>query len=184
MRLSATILLSFACLLGWPGVAGAKIADAAFFEFEESATFTDCGFEILSEIVVSGRYWIRERRDGVFLGSERLTEREVLTNTMTGDWFEIQGHSILKELKAVHVEGTIYRFHVQIAGVPFLVKDSGGEVVRKDRGLVVLSALIETLGDDQPGGVILSQELVALRGPHESFGADDFCALATQLIGP
>ena len=65
-RFLAIILLSIACLLGWPGVAGATIVDSAFFEFEESVTFTDCGFEIRSEIVVSGRYWIRERRDGVF----------------------------------------------------------------------------------------------------------------------
>ena len=63
-----------------------------------------------------------------------------------------------------------------------MVEDSDGNVVLRDRGRVTFRALLDTLGDGEPGGELLEQELTSISGPHQVFVAD-FCEIATELIG-
>lgn len=116
--------------------------------------------------------------------SDNFEYHEVLTNHETGEWFVVRGHSVFREIKATHVEGDVYTFRAHEAGQPFVVENSDGRVVLRDRGLIVREALFDTLGDSEPGGVILDVAVQAVRGPHPGFAEDfDFCALAQELIG-
>jgi hypothetical protein len=93
----------------------------------------------------------------------------------------IRGKGNFREVKATHVEGDIYRFRVQLAGQPFVIESGAGDVVYRERGLLVFDVLFDTFGDDEPGGEELSFDLVGVRG-YSGF-IDDLCPLVTELIG-
>jgi hypothetical protein len=57
-----------------------------------------------------------------------------------------------------------------------------GNVVLRDQGRVTYRAIIDTLGDSQPGGELIEQEITSVSGPHPGLFAD-FCEIATNLIG-
>ncbi len=56
----------------------------------------------------------------------------------------------------------------------------------RDRGVIRYSVLLDSLGDDEPGGNLIEEFPPERRGPHPGFSEDfDFCAIATEvLIGP
>jgi hypothetical protein len=54
--------------------------------------------------------------------------------------------------------------------------------VLRDRGRLTFRAVFDTLGDGEPGGELIEQELTSISGPHPGFFAD-FCEIATELIG-
>jgi hypothetical protein len=155
------------------------------YEFADSSSFDDCGFTIESEFTASGHFMLREIEgsDGqAFLGHDNYSYREVLTNPETGAFFVVHGKAMFKELTGQQVEGDIWEFTAQEVGQPFVVEDSDGNVVLRDRGRLTFRALFDTLGDGEPGGELLEQELTSISGPHPGFFAD-FCEIATELIG-
>ena len=101
---------------------------------------------------------------------------------MTGETLRIEGHAVLNEVRARHVAGNVFEFTSIEAGQPFVVYDSAGNVLLRDRGMVQSHHLFDTGGDDVPGGEVLDVQS-RLRGPHP--GADiDFCNdIITPLIG-
>lgn len=54
-----------------------------------------------------------------------------------------------------HVEGTIFKFTFVETGQAFVVEDSDGGVVARNRGALRVTYLFDTLGDGEPGGVSL-----------------------------
>ena len=52
----------------------------------------------------------------------------------------------------------------------------------RDRGRITFRALFDTLGDGQPGGVLIEDEITGVSGPHPSLEAD-FCEIVTGVIG-
>jgi hypothetical protein len=155
------------------------------YEFTDSSSFDDCGFTIESEVAGSGHFMVREIEgsDGqAFLGHDNYRYREVLTNPATGAWFVITGHALFKEMTGRQIEGDIWEFTAHEAGQPFVVEDSDGNVVLRDRGRLTFRAVFDTLGDGEPGGELIEQELTSISGPHPGFIAD-FCEIATELIG-
>jgi hypothetical protein len=155
------------------------------YEFTDSSSFDDCGFTIESQVAGSGHFMVREIEgsDGqAFLGHDNYRYREVLTNPATGAWFVITGHALFKEMIGRQIDGDIWEFTAHEAGQPFVVEDSDGNVVLRDRGRLTFRAVFDTLGDGEPGGEFIEQELTSISGPHPGFFAD-FCEIATELIG-
>lgn len=76
----------------------------------------------------------------------------------------------------------MFEFTSIVAGQPFVVYDSAGNLVLRDRGLAQSTVLFDTGGDDVPGGEVLDVQ-TEFRGQHP--GADiDFCDdLIIPLIG-
>ena len=150
-------------------------------------TYNDCGFEIEVEGRETGRAQIRRGKGktaSAFFAHVRYSFRETHTNTETGEWFVVRGHALFNEVKARRVSGTIFRFTAIEAGQPFVIEDSAGRVVLRDRGVIRYSILFDTLGDDEPGGELIEEFEPVVRGPHPGFAEDfDFCAVATELIG-
>jgi hypothetical protein len=132
-----------------------------------------------------------------FLLTDRFAYEDTWTNTVTGKSFRVTGRVLFREVSAEFVPltdvpadvippegltGPVYRFTAVELGRPFTVWDASGRVVAEDRGLAVLEALFDTLGDSQPGGTFLSDRIVRAVGPHPFLlGELDACVLAEQL---
>jgi hypothetical protein len=106
----------------------------------------------------------------------------VLTNPETGAFMVVRGQFLFREFTARQVSGDIWEFTAHEVGQPFVVEDSDGNVVLRDRGRVTFRAVLDTLGDSQPGGILLEEEITGVHGPHPGLSTD-FCAIATDLIG-
>ena len=79
-----------------------------------------------------------------FLVKDTYKYRDVLTNSETGEWFVIRGKAVFHEIKATQVSGDIYEFTAIEAGQPFVIEDSDGNVVVRDRGVIRRTALFPT----------------------------------------
>ena len=71
------------------------------------------------------------------------------------------------------------------AGQPCVCRDSAGNIVLRDTGVIRHHVLFDTLGDGAPGGITLDDQIVAVGGPHPGLQQTDaeFCAVVTGLIG-
>ena len=134
---------------------------------------------------VWGRFAYREvpGSDGqAFLAQDNYHFTNVLTNRDTGDWFLLRGQGVLKEKTATQIAGDVWAFTSIEAGQPFVVEDSDGNVIVRDRGMLETRVVIDTLGDSELGGIELKFELLADHGSHPGFYRD-FCDIASELIG-
>jgi hypothetical protein len=182
--------------LGVAVVAGSTVAtgpaNAAPLEREhysgtDSFSFDDCGFLIEGTTTFSGVFMLKEGRGGdatpyVF---DNYSHDIVYTNPATGAWFTLHGEGLYKDLHIVNVEGTVYRFESMEVGQPFVIRDSAGNVVVRDRGRLLTAFTVDTLGDDNLENDIFidgSFELLADNGRHPGFYTD-FCDIAVDLIG-
>lgn len=157
--------------------------------FDDKYTFrdTECGFPFR----VRGRsygYFVTRTVPGsdgqAFLADNHYTFREILTNPANQKRMKVWGIGHFKERSARHVRGDIWEFVATDTGMPFVVEDSAGKIVLKDRGRITLRAVFDTLGDSEPGGEVIEEEVVDIRGHFPSYDEDfDFCALASRLIG-
>jgi hypothetical protein len=154
----------------------------------ERGTFTDSGTDVYScgdadfsvAFEASGRYHLRTGtgpRDGAFFQHTNIQFHEVHTNLETGEWLTVSGRLLDKEVRGTRVEGSVFEFTQIVAGQPFTVRDSDGNVLMRDRGLVQFTALFDTLGDDVPGGVFLEFVSIEVRGPHPGADIVDPCQL-------
>ena len=167
------------------GTAGAKVIEQQHYSGTDSFSFDDCGFTLDVESEFSGHALLHVDKTGqAFLEVENLRYRDVLTNPETGKWFVQRGKRLFHDIKATQVDGTIYEFVAIEAGQPFVIEDSTGEVVIRDRGVIRSTYLFDTLGDGTPGGEFLEEVDLSVHGPHPGF-ADDFpfCEIAAELTG-
>jgi hypothetical protein len=183
---SVSILAALIVGVAVPGVAqAAPPLENSHYDFVDVGSFDDCGFTIDFESTETGHFMVREVEGSggqAFLGHDNYQFRDVLTNPETGAFMVVHGRGLVKEFTARHVDGNIWEFTLQDVGQPFTIEDSDGNVVSRDRGRVTFRQLFDTLGDGQPGGELLEEEIISVSGPHPSIDTD-FCAIATDLIG-
>ena len=144
--------------------------------------YDDCGYAVSVEGTVRGRYHIREgkgKTDTAFFLKENVSYSEIHTNLETGDFVRIEGRLLFNEVRATHVAGSVFEFTTILAGQPFVVYDSAGELVLRDRGMAQSTVLFDTEGDDAPGGIEIDVQTV-VRGPQPSTDLD-FC---TEILDP
>jgi hypothetical protein len=163
----------------------ATVVDRGFYSDEPySFSYDDCGFDVSVEGAASGHFRIRagKGKDAtVFFASDNYSYTETHTNVETGAFLTIEGNAVFNEIKATHVEGNIFELEAVEAGQPFVLYDSEGNLVARDRGSIHHRALFDTEGDDVPGGIFLEELPPEVHGPHPGF--DNFCDLITPLIG-
>lgn len=150
--------------------------------------FTDCGVSIHDVFMFSGKFSIRSGKGDLttaFFGHNIFSNFETLTNTANGKFFTISAKGLGIDVKATHVEGSIFQFVTNTAGQPFVIRDMSGAVVLRDRGVVSETYLFDTRGDSVPGGDFLMDVSVRVAGPHPGFFLDEagFCDLVANLIG-
>jgi hypothetical protein len=189
LRRTAVLGLAIAALALAVGVqvAGATVVEKG--RYAEQYAFVDdsCGFPLEFVGEVKGTYRIRQgtgKTASAFFLHDRFTYRDVVTNLETGEWFVLRGSGVFNEVKAKRVSGTVFEFTAVEAGQPFVIEDSTGRVVVRDRGVLRHRILFDTLGDDESGGEFVLDLGTTVHGPHPGF-ADDFpfCEIAAELTG-
>jgi hypothetical protein len=181
--LSALALIAVLAFTTVP--AAGTVIEQQHYSGTDSFSFDDCGFTLEVESEFEGHFLLRVDKGGeAFLVKDTFSYRDVLTNPETGQWFVQRGKGLFHEIKATLIGGTIYEFVAVEAGQPFVIEDSAGNVVVRDRGVIRHTALFDTLGDGTPGAVFLEETHTAVNGPHPGF-ADDFpfCEIAAELTG-
>lgn len=188
MRRRAAVLVSVLSLMAvWltSTSAGAEVLGPERFTEVDSFTYSDCGYPIRVDVEREGTISYRVGKHGdesVFFARGNVSFREVHTNELTGEHFVVSGHSSFRDLRATHVEGSVYEVVQQQTGQPFVVEDSSGDVVARDRGLLRFTIVVDTGGDDDPDSAFLDFLGFEVRGPHPGF-ENPFCAYAGDLVG-
>lgn len=189
-RRSATVGLIATLLI----LAGAIPAQATVIQRERfndpiSEDFEFCGIAVHEEGQVSGFQQFRVGKgkvESAFFELAHYHWATTVTNTENGNFFTLDNHAVVHDVKATRVEGTIFEFTSLEAGQPFVLRDMSGNVVLRDRGVIRTTLLFDTLGDATPGGEVVEGSFVDdVRGPHPGFSMGDeaFCAIVQDLLG-
>lgn len=149
---------------------------------------TSAGIAVVHDIAFSGSFRVRvDNASGGQAFFQRLTAdvTDVFTNSLNGKSMSIESHELDNEIAATQVSGNVYEFTTIEAGQPCVCRDSAGNIVLRDTGVIRHHVLFDTLGDGAPGGITLDDQIVAVGGPHPGLQQTDaeFCAVVTGLIG-
>jgi hypothetical protein len=144
----------------------------------DSFDFADCGFVIHDEITFEGVFMLKQPRSD---GSppyyfDNYNSHETLT--ANGRTLTIDHQGLYKDLKITQVSGTVYQFVAMESGQPFVVRDGDGNILFRDRGLLVTTFQVDTRGDtDLSNDIFIEGSWSLLRdaGSHPAFYFD-FCA--------
>ena len=171
------------------GSALSPAAQAAPLEREQysgtdSFDFDDCGFVVHDEVTFEGTFLLKApRKDGAppYL-FDNYEAHETLT--ANGRTLTIDHQGLYKDLHITLVEGTVYQFVVMEAGQPFVMRDSDGEIIFRDRGVLKSTFQVDTRGDtdlDNDEFVEDSFVLLADHGRHPGFYID-FCNVLEEYF--
>jgi hypothetical protein len=167
-----------AALLALPlatGPVGATVILREHYSDDYAFSVNDCGFWIDVSGHAEGNAQIRvgkgDRTSAFFL-HDNYAFRETSTRRDTGDFFTIGGNGLFQETKATQVSGTIFEFTSINAGQPFVVWDSDGNLILRDRGVIRQVIQFDTLGDDDPGGEFVADVSFSVHGPHPGLDFD------------
>lgn len=174
------LLLSAAIGVG-ATLVGAGAAEATIFErFEYADTFEAdfpvCGIDVHYVDEFSGKGHIRQgtgKQASAFFLHDNFSGVETFTNPVNGKFFTISHDGVFKEIKATPVDGNVFEFVDHEAGQPFVVRDMDGNVVVRDRGLISVTYLFDTGGDEFPGGDFIELLDIRVSGPHPAFFLED-----------
>lgn len=183
LRAAATALTLGALCWVTP-TAQAAPPDGDTFTDTFTEVFEDCGIPLEATTTITGRFSIRPAPNdpsGVLVLSSQVSQyRTVVTNPATGQFVVETGHTVFRELRARHVEGNVYTFTAQQAGVPYVLTTSDGAVLLRDRGVIRFEATFDVLGGRHAysnTGPAEGHVIIHLGGPHPAMQAD-FCAVA------
>jgi hypothetical protein len=161
------------------GPVGATVILRDHYSDDYAFSFDDCGFWIDVSGHAEGVAHLRVGKGDLttaFFLHDNYSFLETWTRRDTGDTFTLGGNGLFQETKATPVEGTIFEFTSVNAGQPFIVWDSDGNVILRDRGVIRQVIQFDTLGDDVPGGEFIADVSFSVNGPHPGLDAD-LCAL-------
>lgn len=71
---------------------------------------------------------------GAFFGHNNYSVEETWTNVANQRFFTISANGLSHDVRAIHVSGSIFEFVTNNVGQPFVVRDTSGAVVLRDRG--------------------------------------------------
>jgi hypothetical protein len=152
--------------------------------YSGSDSFPDtiCGLDVTLDLEFSGVLVVRTVKgsDGqAFLAHNNYETVETITNPVTGNQIIMTANGVFHEQRAKHVSGNVWSFDFLDAGT-FTVTDVDGNRLLRDRGVVKIRQLFDTLGDSQPGGELISEELLAIHGPHAE--ESTFCNVVLEQL--
>jgi hypothetical protein len=151
----------------------------------DSYDFDDCGPLVHSEVSFSGVFMLKAptRSGAPPRYFDNYTYHEVMT--ANGRTLTVDGKALYKDLSTTLISGTTYRFVAQESGQPFVVRDDTGAVLFRDRGVLKMSFVVDTKGDNDLSNDVFvdgSFEVLADRGSHQGFYID-FCEAIADYFG-
>src|SRR5688572_21148149 len=117
------------------GSASATIIERERFTNPYEFTAWDCGYPM--QVVGEDSHLIIGRADKKLDGNALFTDNFEFRETWTaadGRWFTLSGNGVFKDIKARSLGGSLYEFTFHEVGQPFVITDSSGRVVSRDRG--------------------------------------------------
>jgi hypothetical protein len=152
--------------------------------YSGSDSFTDtiCGLETTNTVEFSGVVTIRTVKDSdgqAFLAHDNYLTVETITNPANGNQLIITANGVFHEQHATFVGGTVWAFDARDAGT-FTLTDPDGNILLRDRGVVLLHAIFDTLGDSQPGGELIVEDPPIFHGPHSEDSV--FCGVVLDQL--
>jgi hypothetical protein len=181
-RLWVAITVGAVLALAAASTASATMYDRERYGGEGAYSYDDCGFWVDVTFTFSGTAHIRTGKGkdaGAFFAHDNYSFREVHTRRDTGETFILRANGVFQETNATRIEGNVFEFTSINAGQPFVVTDSDGNVLVRDRGVIRETILFDTLGDDTPGGEFIASIAFDVHGPHPGLSFDG-CGLFSE----
>src|SRR4051794_40543728 len=157
------------------GPAGATMAVRDHYSDDYGFSFDDCGFWVDAVGHDQGIALIRAGKGDLasaFYLHDNYEFVETWTRRDTGAFITVSGNGVFQETKATRVTGTVFAFTSINAGQPFVVRDSDGDLIMRDRGVIRQVLEFDTLGDDVPGGEFVADVSFSVSGPHPGLAFD------------
>jgi dienelactone hydrolase len=136
----------------------------------------DCGYPI---DVVGVAYDQMQLRVDSRTGNTYFTDNYAWSETWTaahGGVFKVSGNGVFKDVKAQHVDGSIWAFTQHNTGQPIVISDASGKVLSRDRG-----NFTETFTVDVENGVLVDYT-AKIAAPHPMIGGD-LCLVVRPITG-
>ena len=160
------------------------------YQYTSLWSYYDCGFRVDVRGTNSGTFRLKKGRHGdpTPYWFENYEFHYVTTNPANGKWFREDGNGLYKDLHITKVEGTVYTFVATEVGRSYTLTDMNGKKLFFDRGRVLITFQVDTLGDDDPYNDLFiegSWQLLAADGSHLAYIWDgDWCAdIVVPLLG-
>lgn len=181
-KLLVPVLVLLTLALAAP--AQARPLEREHYSGTDSFHFDDCGFVIHDEVVFEGLFMLKAPKDEG--APPRLFNNYETHETLTanGRTLYIDHQGLYKDRSATLVKGTIYQFVAMEVGQPFVMRDSDGNVLLRDRGNLVTTFQVDTKGDSDLSNdefIAGSFSLLADHGRHPGFYID-FCQVAEDYF--
>ena len=132
----------------------------------DSFDFDDCGFVVHDEVTFEGTFMLKApREEGAppYLFDNYETHE---TLTANGRTLTIDHQGLYKDLHITLVEDTVYQFVAMEAGQPFVMRDSDGGIIFRDRGVLMTTFQVDTLGDTDLENDVFVEDSFALLADH------------------
>jgi hypothetical protein len=178
--------LAAALMLACVSSAPADVIERERFTEPISQDYEWCGIAVHEEGSLTGAVHFRVgtgELESTFFQHLTYKFATTITNTANGRFVTVVAHEVIQDVKATHLEGTLFQETFLDAGQPWVVMDMNGDIVLRDRGVVRVTVIFDTLGDDMPGGEIVDVLIDDARGPHPSWDEEEFCAIVRDTIG-
>jgi hypothetical protein len=173
--LSSALGAALLALILAAGPVGATVIGRDHYSDDYAFSFDDCGFWMdvsgHDEGVVQYRVGKGDLATAFFT-QNTYSFLETWTRRDTGDFFTLGGHGLFHETKATPVSGTIFEFTSINSGQPFVLRDSDGNLIMRDRGVIRQVIQFDTLGDNTVGGEFIADVSFSVSGPHPGLDVD------------
>jgi len=155
--------------------------------FAGTDTYTECDGASVVTSTFSGAFVIRDAdpsTDGQFFPFAQVLQfTDTITNPETGEYITVTGKLFFREVQPHYLGNGIVAYVGQEIGT-VVFRDSSGEVILREFGLVRIGYLFDTENDSAPGGTLILEKLLSVTGPHPTYDEDfDFCAFLDSEIG-
>lgn len=159
------------------------------YAWRDWSTYSDCGFAVDVTAWGSGMSRLKAGRAGdpTPYWFDNYDTTVITTNPANGKWFVETGRGVYRDQSITQTDGTVYTFTGATVGRPYTLTDMDGNRVYFDRGRLLETFQIDTMGDADPSNdqyVDGSWALLSDNGAHPGFFIEDWCADVVQpLLG-